>query len=145
MYRHRTLEAGLGRVEAANYAWSADSCEYAAVATVAVFAYKADRVMGPPPGRQKVGAKKLMDKLRGEYEVAESQSRADAGRDAKHATFAGCADEANYAGRADVAQYAWEVIGERKDTDKDERMEEAPWPRDARLHGQPRQSFISMQ
>jgi hypothetical protein len=115
MYRHKEMQSNRGRVQTADYAWSADKADFASVASIATFAYTADRLVEPPhpaPLEQQTAlTRAAMDRLRDECEAAEKSARADAAQNAERAKFAGCADSAKYAMEAEVAYFAWKVKG----------------------------------
>jgi hypothetical protein len=96
--------------ENAEYAWSAEKAEFAAISQRARFALQADGLVGDESSwgtrDWPKDALKTLAKLKDEFCVMEFQHRGSTTRDAKMSKFAGCADRATFAGQAQEAEFA---------------------------------------
>ncbi|KAH6894614.1 hypothetical protein B0T10DRAFT_558735 [Thelonectria olida] len=105
--RKTPLAGPLGRADRVFYAWSASQAKFAAVATRARFAERADRIVPCDTGSGEVSRQfEALRQLKEQFQTVESDSKAGAAQDADVAEFAGCADDAMYAAQADEAVFA---------------------------------------
>lgn len=96
-----------GRVNSADYAWSAHNANFASVATYARFALRADRLA---PGTTSQSSPESLEgyfaTMAENFKEVEFQAQSKPGQDAESARYAGCADSAEYALEAEVAEIA---------------------------------------
>ncbi|KAK2616888.1 hypothetical protein QQS21_000266 [Conoideocrella luteorostrata] len=115
--RGQSLTSPLKRTQEAEYAWSAERADFAAVSEYAQYALKADRLVKNDTVKVIEGSDQWKDawatlkKLQVEFEMVEDGQRSQAAQDANKVKYAGCADWAIYAAEAKEAQFAMEVIG----------------------------------
>jgi hypothetical protein len=110
LQRNQELASPVTVNENAEYAWSAEKAEFAAISQRARFALQADGLVGDESSwgtrDWPKDALKTLAKLKDEFCVMEFQHRGSTTRDAKMSKFAGCADRATFAGQAQEAEFA---------------------------------------
>lgn len=116
--RSQELSRPLERAANVQYAWSAESAEYAAVSERAHVAWRADRVVVSEAAmdikeanQRRALAMQTLSRLQKDFEAVEDGQKSSAAQDAIMAKFAGCADWALCATEAKEATFALEVTG----------------------------------